>query len=637
MDHAVFEEVRREFDEANVGNAVEVKGDSQVIEYVTVLGLPGLTAGGAHASIGGGHVHVAGLIGARLTHPRTASPNGSTSKKAVRKHVVRGGAGPESYRCCQLIERILQCCRCGWTDLARLTVHLLDGSKNAKAVELALDSFAKDQGCPSAPRSFVGCAGLSFGATVLVEATAIAPRVLGICNLENSLASTCLTPEEHLHEGDSRNSHASASFSPLSPPMLDAGAKEGPPPEPPPSAPTSLAIERAEEGPPPEPPPPAPTSLAIEKAEEHQISTEGDDGKSSAAPSKLIVELGRPATATTAAAREPAVGDGAMEHPCQPTLRPTPVSEMGKAVLKTPLTTKTPEFVPIAPSPRGDLPLVGVHEFFCVEQLSGTTPGFRHGWKVRMLDDGKSRTLRLCPEDLLCTPTQANLGIQLAAPGSSWPIVTWKYTFDVTIVRTLTSFLNVGLVEWVTDRSHREPADLLGGNVETTLTNVLCASPSRKDLAWQHCSETPRQLMLGCRKGIKWYGKDHEPLFKDDICDGSNLSFSCEFAVNVIGETMHLRLWLLPSMIVFRRRGLERVCLGKPLFDVPSQWINALRQNATRKSVWLPAVTAFSKDDVVHFAWSDRFRGSEQAPATTIATIGPPRLLNRPPPGLMLS
>merc|ERR1711971_711343 len=62
----------------------------------------------------------------------------------------------------------------------------------------------------------------------------------------------------------------------------------------------------------------------------------------------------------------------------------------------------------------------------------------------------------------------------------------------------------------------------------------------------QHRSENPRQMMLGCKKGVKWYGSNTwEHLFKDEVCEGSQLRFLCEYSIASRAQAAtHMRLWL---------------------------------------------------------------------------------------------
>eukprot|EP00435_Cladocopium_sp_Y103_P073756 s422_g45.t1 len=60
----------------------------------------------------------------------------------------------------------------------------------------------------------------------------------------------------------------------------------------------------------------------------------------------------------------------------------------------------------------------------------------------------------------------------------------------------------------------------------------------------QHVHENPKQMMLGCRKGVQWFGnaakvplfQDSEPLEPDNIMEGSLLRFRCDYHLNRQGE-----------------------------------------------------------------------------------------------------
>merc|ERR1719321_1867615 len=131
--------------------------------------------------------------------------------------------------------------------------------------------------------------------------------------------------------------------------------------------------------------------------------------------------------------------------------------------------------------------------------------------------------------------------------------------------------MNIGLVEW-TAQAKDSAVHLLQGSRAgpmidpPSLTQLMGVAPGEEwetDPTWQQVSENPRQMMLGCRKGVKWYGNSRtEPLFKDDLCQGSTLRFRCDHTFNAKAQTTEMKLWLLPCNVVFRYRGSSVVQLA---------------------------------------------------------------------------
>lgn len=217
--------------------------------------------------------------------------------------------------------------------------------------------------------------------------------------------------------------------------------------------------------------------------------------------------------------------------------------------------------------------------------------------RVEMLEDKSYRTVRLGPGSVVCQRVdQSRVGTYPKCPA------VWSFTFDVDVVRTSNSFVNVGLVEWITTAA--APGDSDGCNAELTLAQLLGVCPDVESCAWQHTSENPRQMMLGCRKGVKWYGNSSwEHLLKDDICEGTQLRFLCEYCIGMRTDAKQLRLWLQPSQIMFRKRGRQCVRLARPLFEWTLPPTGVIQTAPRACSVWVPAVTLFSQDDAVIVSW----------------------------------
>jgi hypothetical protein len=250
----------------------------------------------------------------------------------------------------------------------------------------------------------------------------------------------------------------------------------------------------------------------------------------------------------------------------------------------------------------GDFSAVSVVEVPEIEshQANPQLQGLRahphdHFFRMQMLDDQDHRTIRIAPNAILCNRQSDEADIQV----QHWPSI-WSYTFDVDIVRTNNSFINIGLVEWITT----SPCEGEGGNRARTLAQLLRVSPHSEPIVGQHSSETPRQMMLGCRKGVKWYGESAwEHLLKDDLCEGSQLRFLCEYCIGMRGATKQMRLWLQPSHVNFRRRGRQCIRFARPLFEwtlPPSGGTPGVPRPC---SVWVPAVTLYSRDDVINVSW----------------------------------
>merc|ERR1719364_403436 len=94
-----------------------------------------------------------------------------------------------------------------------------------------------------------------------------------------------------------------------------------------------------------------------------------------------------------------------------------------------------------------------------------------------------------------------------------------------------------------------------------------------------------------------------EPLFKDDLCEGSTLRFRCDHVFDDTGRAIRMKLWLLPCSVVFKFRGAEVVQLAKPQM----------------RTMWVPAVTLYSKGDSIVFSWCGRENGD--CPAAGIPEV----------------
>jgi hypothetical protein len=268
-------------------------------------------------------------------------------------------------------------------------------------------------------------------------------------------------------------------------------------------------------------------------------------------------------------------------------------------------------------------PFAGHAPSFCIEDVSTNkdrnimadfqlcdTITFR----AQMAADEVYRTIRLGPSELLCSRHVETSWAQKAQRA----LVTWRYDFDVAVLRAKKSYVNIGLVEWIAPI--REPAFQAlqtCGDVRLSLAELMGLRPGEEwktEPEWQQVAENPKQRMLGCRKGVKWYGDRHrlsEPLFQDDILEGSILRFQCDHVFDESGYLKEMKLWLAASKVNFRWREPKgeshTVDLQRPLLEWPSLGEQRIHGEHDRlQSVWVPAVTFFNKDDAVLFSWAGR-------------------------------
>jgi len=582
---------------------VVAHGGSRLVEHVRILGLPHLR-GSAHASIAGGLVHVAAVVGARLAEP------GSEFAGAEEQGLVHGGIEAEMYRCCQLIELVLRGCRATWADLVRLTAFV-PGLTDAKveALEGAAELFARERGCPAAvARTVVGCSRLRMEAAVQLEAVAVAAP-----------------PRE-----------PSSASSPSVPPRASPSVHTSPSPGPPPGLEQVNTLTAH-----------APVERWSIMSDESGALPRCSNPRSSSSTTPCAGFDRKAWSQALAAGPFASLGFATATQEEAPAATAAAAAAAHRATLLNP---GAPRFVPAAPAPAAGepAPLVGTKKDLLMSKLpSEKVQQLRaelqeqhtHFWQVQMVAKDAYRTVRLDPSELLCRrapllEAERNWAHRKQNPSHS----VWSFSFDVAMTRTVNSFINVGLVEWLATAkgdaalpgsppSSQTPppaaaaAARLGGDVGEGEHAAATASAGRplsqvtgacgeeeeraaaSSVAWQHVHENPRQMMLGFRKGVKWYGDaGQEPLFKDDLCEGTLLRFRCDQTLSPDGEIVQLTLWLLPSRIVFRNGGQQCVRIAKPLFEFPSPWF-AAEVPGRKRSLWVPAVTLYSKDDSVLIAW----------------------------------
>lgn len=232
-------------------------------------------------------------------------------------------------------------------------------------------------------------------------------------------------------------------------------------------------------------------------------------------------------------------------------------------------------------------------------------------FRLQMVASNTLRTVRLTPHAVQCRRLGARQ--KTSRWGNPPGTTTWSFPFTVAIEHTENSFVNVGLVEWLSDRNVGEPACAKHTSLSLAeLLNLKTISEHEKPtdvLAQQHASENPLQMMLGCRKGVRWFGDGVKfPLFEDGLCAGSVLHFRCDYHIDKYAEIVQVQLWLMPSPVVFDFQGRRTIqdwdLWGEPLFH---QWWEPPRttegNSRSPKPIWVPAVTLFTQGDTVAVAW----------------------------------
>jgi len=537
LDLAVFEELRGEFRE-HVGSPRSVvikQGGTSLVEHVQVLGLPLL--GKTHASMGGGIIHVASVLGIRL--------HVAEHLDGKEIELVPGGAVAEAYRCCQIMEQVLRSCNASWGDLLRLTVHISDlTATKLESIEHVIDSFFNERGSLPITKTAVGCTRLRALAALQIEGTALLPG-------GGPLAALPPPP------GLGPEAPTSGSWQCRVAEALDEVAGGGGDPD---------GAPRASKG----------EWVVVEPPEERDVLAQSP-------VNKPVEKFGAAPEATPEA-----LPSASLDEISEPSPKAQPKQSR----------VARPGFV-------GQLSSLLLMEL-SLQQVQQRKLQFqrRHDsfFQVQMLVNRAYRTVRLDPRAVACQ----RLWDEGSSPGSSpaacqtWPAI-WSYTFDVAVVHTGSSFINVGLVEWIGRATHASQTDCT--DREPTLAEVAGACGDVDADGPHNVSESPRQIMLGCRKGVKWYGNSSwEHLFKDDICEGSVLRFQSECCLGAHGEVKQMRLWLLPSQVIFTKRGHQCVRLARPLLEwaIPPSDARSVPRSV---SLWVPAVTLFSQSDAVVVAW----------------------------------
>ncbi|CAJ1352821.1 unnamed protein product [Effrenium voratum] len=213
--------------------------------------------------------------------------------------------------------------------------------------------------------------------------------------------------------------------------------------------------------------------------------------------------------------------------------------------------------------------------------------------RVTMKGPQDFRTIRLEPSIVAC---QAG-----GKPSAS-------FSFALAVEKSEHCYVNVGLVEWVAARKE----DAKESSEAETLAEFMKVKSHAEDkmpggwLPEQHVHENPKQMMLGCRKGVQWFGDATKvPLFQDNIMPGSLLRFRCDYQLNRSGDISQVKVWLLPSPVIFEYGGEQTITeedmWGEPLAQwwVP-RWGS---QDRKMRPLWVPAITLYTCGDRVTVAW----------------------------------
>mmetsp|Transcript_89746 Transcript_89746/g.159531 ORF Transcript_89746/g.159531 Transcript_89746/m.159531 type:complete len:586 (+) Transcript_89746:88-1845(+) len=472
--------------------------------------------------------------------------------------LVPGGIRPEAYRCCQILEQVLKACGSSVYHLVRITCHVPELNKSKlDAIGEVIDIFCKERGCHSITRSNIGCSRLRDGAAVQIEGVAGAQAF-------GERPYPFWTPPR------------------LAPKDFDS-----------PSTPSRTAFAT---------PPP----VARPKFED--LLFPGDD-------------ICAPAAAAAAAATAAVLEDG------EP--------EAWVLVEPTDTTTPSPPLQAVPPPDKlTSLPTDGFYGLLSSLKISSLSAEKAHElhpefskdfntfYRMEMTGMQNYRTVRLEPSMVMCRPAEACHQGRWKPPVGT----TWSFSFSVAVESTESSYVNIGLVEWLSTRKEKKKGARTDGaeapaeDAKLSLADLMEVKSVAEDtappggfLAQQHVSENPKQMMLGCRKGVHWFGNSMKyALFKDDICAGSVLHFRCDYHLNRHGEPVQVKLWLLPSPVVFQRQGKRNIkesdLWNQPLAQWPPwepRWGGYEQENkqTMTMSLWVPAVTFFSPTDAVTVAW----------------------------------
>mmetsp|Transcript_95537 Transcript_95537/g.150373 ORF Transcript_95537/g.150373 Transcript_95537/m.150373 type:complete len:679 (+) Transcript_95537:61-2097(+) len=636
-----------------------------LVEHVTVSGIPQLGKT-PHASVGHGHINVSAVLGYDI----------SPSDGPENCKLVQGGIETEAYRCCQFVEQVLRACCADWADLVWLMARIPSLTDNKVGLaEEAIDHFCREHGCPFIAKSIVGCDVLRNSANIELEAVAVTAYKDSFTKERESRAcssshlavipasmSCVVAPKKALEE-------TTSSPMPSSPPgLLAPVATEGlgvannvcTPMR------NSSKLERSEKASkdsaledvssaettsPNQPPvsseasssttsPPQqsscledPEAFATNHCMERDVvGRDGIDKTRPALNANTSHPIGSIAEASNSSQRQRGKRGAKAAKSSDPQAMATPASiataldrasfSHGQSVGDS-LKVEVPREHQSQRTLYENIslqPFEGHVPSFCIEdvstnkernimadfQLDGTLT-----YRVQMVASDNYQTVRLNPSELLCSRQEEKTSWAQKARGAS-RAATWRYEFDVALTKTRNCYVNIGLVEW--GALTTQPALQLPACDKSNRLSLaeLMGLKEMKTKDWQHATDNVRQRMLGCKKGVKWYGERQrfEPLLRDDVLEGSILRFQCDHIFDESGYLKAMKLWLVSSKVNYRwkePKGKSHILdLDKPLFEWPSPG-----EHENLQVVWVPAVTLYNKDDAVLFSWTGRMDASE--------------------------
>lgn len=530
--HVEFEDFQ-EIDERQI-----MRQKAGPVEHVRITGLPCL--GATHASLSGGQIHLAPVLGQRLG-------------EASGIRLVHGGIATQAYRCCQILEQVLLACGSSVHQMVRLSCYVSNlGSNTSQVLSEVIDLFCHERSCHNITRTIIGCDRLQGDAAVQMEGVAAVPD-----------SRTLQTPPRSGH-GNVRS---------------------------------AVSSEK---------------TRAKGKHLSSDIFLVGDDCEAAAAA----------AAAATAAVLEEEPESWIVVNDAEDIIATTGSSrlenrflEVKEIVERKPLTPGAVEKPPME-SPAVPLSVSGFYghtssfelQALSQEEAESIHPGlgkdFTRFCRMTMKGPEDYRTLRLEPGIIQCQPAEAWHAGRWKPPMGS----TWSFTFALAVEKTANCFVNVGLVEWVAARQDGEQE---GGSKKQSLSQIMKVKSEDEDnvpggwLPEQHVHENPKQMMLGCRKGVQWFGNAAKfPLFQDNIMEGSLLRFRCDYHLNRQGEIAQVKIWFLPSPVCFEYGGDHTLTEADLWFEPLAQWWEPRCQDKKMRSLWVPAVTMYTCEDVVTVAWN---------------------------------
>lgn len=467
--------------------------------------------------------------------------------------LVPGGLAAQAYRCCQILEQVLLACGSSLQQLVRLSCHVSHlTSFNSEVLSEAIDLFCHERSCHNITRTIIGCDRLQADAAVQIEGVAVLapdsrslqtpPRV---APREQLSSVKTMAPRNRVPRDVAKSGRI----------FLEDDCE-----------PAAAAAAAA-------------TAAVLEEEPELWIMV--NDTSENVVPDSLL--------APGAESKETSKGS----------LAPLVPGEVA-AVRRDQRRRLKDGFY-------GRLECFELQELSPAEAESihqGLGKDFTRFCRMTMKGPEDSRTIRLEPGIIRCHRAEAWHSGRWKPPVGA----TWSFNFALAVEKTANCFVNVGLVEWLAARQESE------GTVshDESLAEVLKVKSEAEDnvpggwLPEQHVHENPKQMMLGCRKGVQWFGNAAKvPLFQDNIMEGSLLRFRCDYHLNRQGDIAQVKIWFLPSPVNFEYGGQHTITEADMWFEPLAQWWEPRCQDRKMRSLWVPAVTMYTCEDVVTVAWND--------------------------------